>query len=216
MQEKFDFIYVFDPLCGWCYGFSPVVKQLQHAYREQSQIRVFSGGMAIGDRAQPIKDGYGYIKDALPQVSETTGVSFGQGFRDMLEEGSYYYDSEPPSIALKVFKSLKPGQQFAFAHRLQEAIFAEGKDLNDQATYPELLQEFDVDVQEFLKRFRDQAYKDKTYQEFMFVQQLGASGFPTLLLGFEDHLYLVSRGYRPYEELDQVVQKVLSEERAAK
>ena len=42
--------YVFDPLCGWCYGASPLVA----AARERLPVRLHAGGMMTGAQRQHI------------------------------------------------------------------------------------------------------------------------------------------------------------------
>jgi putative protein-disulfide isomerase len=37
--------YVYDPLCGWCYGFSPVINQLKESMQDEFTIEVISGVM---------------------------------------------------------------------------------------------------------------------------------------------------------------------------
>jgi putative protein-disulfide isomerase len=53
-QERPEIIYVFDPLCGWCYGFSPVIKQAYDTYKDKADFKVITGGMIIGDQISPI------------------------------------------------------------------------------------------------------------------------------------------------------------------
>jgi len=41
-------IYCYDAYCGWCYGFSPVIKKIAEDYKDIFDIGVFCGGMMIG------------------------------------------------------------------------------------------------------------------------------------------------------------------------
>ena len=34
-KEKMKLLYVYDPLCGWCYGFGPVAEQIEKNFRLQ-------------------------------------------------------------------------------------------------------------------------------------------------------------------------------------
>ena len=43
-------IYCYDAYCGWCYGFSPVIKQIAEEYKDHFDIEVLSGGMIITDK----------------------------------------------------------------------------------------------------------------------------------------------------------------------
>ena len=57
--------YIFDGLCGWCYGFAPVVNQLQQELGKKVIFKVISGGMVTGSRVGPIRQMAAYIP-ALP------------------------------------------------------------------------------------------------------------------------------------------------------
>ncbi len=52
--KKVKLIYVYDALCGWCYGFSPVMMQLHSKYKDSIDFQVVSGGMITGNRIGPI------------------------------------------------------------------------------------------------------------------------------------------------------------------
>ncbi|MEI9933445.1 MAG: thioredoxin domain-containing protein [Ferruginibacter sp.] len=45
-------IYCYDAYCGWCYGFSPVIKKIAQQYQKELDIEVLSGGMLIGEAVQ--------------------------------------------------------------------------------------------------------------------------------------------------------------------
>ncbi len=43
-------IYVNDALCGWCYGFSPVITAIHEKYKDELDFEVISGGMVTGSQ----------------------------------------------------------------------------------------------------------------------------------------------------------------------
>ena len=43
-------IYFTDPMCSWCYGFSPVIDEIRRAYGDALPIRVVMGGLCLGPR----------------------------------------------------------------------------------------------------------------------------------------------------------------------
>jgi putative protein-disulfide isomerase len=206
---KPELIYAVDPLCGWCYGFSPVMRQIRKDFAGKVEFRIMSGGLATGDMAAPLKENYEYIKNALTVVERSTGVKFGQPFRDLLEEGSYFNDSEPPSIALTVVKEMKPEIAFDYGHKLHSTIFMDGKSLNDAATYRSLAAEFQLDQDEFMRKFTDSAYKARTNREFDEVKRLGVRGFPSLVLRKGNKIEVITRGYESYPSVKSKLDKVL-------
>jgi putative protein-disulfide isomerase len=206
-STKPELIYIYDPLCGWCYGFSPVMQKLKENYKDKFNFIILSGGLAISDNPKSIKEGFSFIKNALQEVTDETGVEFGKPFLELADEGSYIYNSEPPCVALTVFKSIKPERAFAFSHDMQLSFFKEGKSLNDSATYLELVKKFDVNPDEFLKKFREDEYKKKTYQEFETAEKLDANGFPTIIIRNAEQTKVISNGYQDYETVSKLIEK---------
>jgi putative protein-disulfide isomerase len=209
VMEKPEIIYVFDVMCGWCYGFSPVMQKIKEEYQDKATFTIVSGGLAIGERAAPVKEKFGYIKGALSVVEDRAGVKFGKGFKDLLEEGSYIYNSEPPSRALAVVKDMKPEIAFEYANNLHHLIFFEGKSLNDERTYTELAKAYTLDEHEFSDRFNSPEYLKKVYEEFGLAKSLGVTGFPTLILKKDGQYHILARGYTDYKSIDKQLQKLI-------
>ncbi|WP_375418739.1 DsbA family protein [uncultured Hymenobacter sp.] len=210
-----ELLYLHDPLCGWCYGLSPVIQQLKHDYAGRLDVTVLCGGMAVGERAGPIKENWGYIKDALGDVERATGVQFGAAFRQLAEAGDYVYDSEPPSRAIVAFRQLEgtrdPGRAVPFAHDVQAALFRDGQDLNEAATYQQILTELyaDVDAAAWEARWRSPDAARATQQEFAAVARTGVRGFPTVVLRLGEQGYVLARGYQSYTALAANVEAAL-------
>jgi putative protein-disulfide isomerase len=203
------FLYVMDPLCGWCYGFSPVVMQLYERYKDVIGFRVVPGGMATGARVEPVSKMADYILQAYKRVEETTGVKFGAPYLDRLREGSTISNSEPPCRALHLFSTLHPDKAVEYTHQLQRAIYLDGYDWNDGETYAHLARLFGLDGKEFVRRWDSEEARYGVQQEFQWVQAAGISGFPCVVVEKREQYYLAAQGYRPMDDVDRVVEKIL-------
>lgn len=203
-------LYVYDALCGWCYGFSPVIGQLYRTYGNQIDFDVLSGGMMTGPRAKPISAMRSYIGQAYKVVEERTGVRFGEGYlTNLLEPGTYVSDSEKPGMAMTLFKALLPGRAVEFAGTLQQALYSDGVDLNVDAAYGPLVEPFEIDPDEFVAHLNDSVIKEQTWAEFNLVSQYGINGFPSVIVDSGEKLYLVARGYLPYDALEANVKRAI-------
>lgn len=202
MKIKPTLFYVYDPLCGWCYGFYPVMEKLAKRFDGKLNIEVKTGGLAVDDRAQTIDEGYSFIKDATSQVEKTTGVEFDTNFKLLAEEGSYFIDSVPPCLAQLTMNNLSPNNALRFAGDLQSALFKDGKDLNEWETYDDLLNDYEVDKDSFKNEWESEGLKKQMREEFSWCKKVGATGFPTLLLKLGEEMSLMTRGYRPYDVLE--------------
>lgn len=207
--EKVRLLYVYDPLCGWCYGFGPVIKKIQSNFKEDIEVEIISGGMVMGNRIAPIGDMSAYILEAIPRLERMTGAEFGQPYIALLKEGSYVTSSEKPSVALCVFKSFKKDSSVLYGHAIQTSFYKDGKDLNNDTLYADIGHAFGINRNAFLARMKDPVYLQQAHDEFAQALALGVTGFPTLLVKKGNEYVRLSEGYASYESLEKHVTKFI-------
>ncbi|MBC8110580.1 MAG: DsbA family protein [Verrucomicrobia bacterium] len=205
-------IYVYDALCGWCYGFSPVMKQFFEKYKQEFTFDVLSGGMVLGERAGEIGKVAPYISWAYKNVEEATGVKFGENFlENVLKPGTAIFSSEKSGIAMTVFKHFQPHKAVYFAHDLQDAVYNLGLDLNSYEAYKPIIEKYHIKSDIFIRQMQDAETKERTFDEFALVSEMGINGFPTLIYANGSEGILLSRGYLSLEKLEDNLQKVQAE-----
>lgn len=211
----FTIFYCYDAYCGWCYGFSPVIKKIAEEYAGQINFEVLSGGMIISNYPQPIAKSAGYIREAYKTVEEYTGIKFGEDYLWHIfnpDMSDWFPSSEKPAIALCIFKEYFPDEQVSFAADLQYALHFEGRDLTDNEAYRHLLEKWNIPTEEFYSKLGSEEYKEKAYYEFALCKQLQVTGFPAVLIQVAEHkFYLVARGYTDYDSLKQRIESVMKE-----
>lgn len=207
--------YCYDAYCGWCYGFSPVVKKLEKEFNNKLVIEVLSGGMILPDSPVPISNTAPYIREAYKTVEEYTGVKFGEDYLWHIfhpEQSDWFPHSEKPAIALSIIKEYQPNRAVAFASDLQYALHFEGRDLTDDEAYRHLLPLYDIDSHTFYQALHSENFKDKAHYDFALVRQLQVTSFPQLLLQVSDsRFYLVAKGFTDYETVKSRIESILSE-----
>jgi putative protein-disulfide isomerase len=207
-------IYCYDAYCGWCYGFSPIIKKITANFKDQLEVDVLSGGMLVGNYTAPIDKISPYIQRAYREVEELTGIRFGEDFLWHVkhpELSDWIMNSEKPAIALCIFKEIYPDKQVAFAADLQYALNFEGRDLDDDEAYRHLLDKYGIHPELFYKRLHSDEYKEQAYHEFALCKQLQATAFPAVLLQLnENRFHLLAKGFTPYDQLEQRILTVLT------
>lgn len=212
MKKPIKIIYVYDALCGWCYGFSPVLKECYEKHKNEFEFEVLSGGMMIGDRVGSINDIAPYIKSAYHTVENTTGVKFGEAYLRVLEDGSMVLNSEMPSIALSLFKQYFPDQSVLFAHEIQNALYFDGRDPNEIETYRYIAVNHGIDPDEFEVKMKMESSKEAAYYDFALAKQLRVESFPAVLIqSSETGFYLIAKGYTDSATLELRIENVLKE-----
>lgn len=207
--------YCYDAYCGWCYGFSSVIKQIAEAYKDQFSFEVLSGGMIPAENTQPIAVTAGYINEAYHRVEELSGIKFGDDYLWHIrnpDKSDWFPHSEKAAIALCIFKELYPDQQVLFAADLQFSLHYEGRDLTDDESYRHLLEKYSIPADEFYKKLKSEEYKEKAFYEFSLCKQLQVTGFPAVLMQVDEtKFYLVARGYTSYENVKARIENILKE-----
>ena len=205
--------YCYDAYCGWCYGFSPVIKKIYEEYKDRLPFEVLSGGMIISEKPQPIGITAGYILNAYKTVEEYTGITFGEDYLWHIKNpdlSDWYPNSEKPAIALCIFKDYYEERQVEFAADLQYALHYEGRDLCDDEAYRHLLEKYSIQPEAFYEKLKSEEYKEKAYYEFALCKQLQVTGYPQVLIQTaETSFYLLARGFTTYEDLKERIEKVL-------
>ena len=206
-------IYCYDAYCGWCYGFSPVIKKIAERYKNEVDVDVLSGGMILPEKPTHFDTIAPFIQKAYKTVEEHTGIKFGEDFLWHVfnyEDSDWYPNSEKPAIALSIFKDYYPERAVEYAGDLQYSLNYEGRDLTDDEAYRHLLEKYSIQPEIFYERLKSEEYKEKAYYEFSLVKQLQVTGYPAVLLQASDSkFYLLARGFTDYDSLKDRIDNVL-------
>ena len=206
-------IYCYDAYCGWCYGFSPVIRKIAQEYKDRLDMEVLSGGMMTGEGIMPIEKIGPFIQISYKSVEDLTGIKFGEDFLWHVfnpEQSDWVMNSEKPAIALCIFKEYYPERQLEFATDLQYALNYEGRDLDDDEAYRHLLEKYSIQPGAFYPKLNSEEYKEAAYYEFALCKQLQVNGFPSVFIQTgELKFVMVARGFTALEELSSRIEMVL-------
>jgi len=208
-QKNVKIVYVYDALCGWCYGFSPVMNKVYKKYNNSVDFEVVSGGLMRGEKMGPIGEVAPFIKDGYKQVEETTGVEFGTEFLRNFEEGSMMFTSLPAAVAMSVFKLYQPEKAIEYASAIQYAIYFEGMPPEPYDGYAAVASTFGIDAEGFLKQMNKDMLQQQAYADFTIAEDLGITGFPAVVIQDGTRLYKVSNGYTSYDDIVASIDRVL-------
>jgi putative protein-disulfide isomerase len=209
-MKKCRLITVYDPLCGWCYGFGPVLNQLHASYADRLDFDILSGGMITGSAVGPLSNMAAFISKAYPAVESATGIKFGQGFLNRLKDGGAIFSSLEPANVLSVMKDLFPEDSIAASHEIQELIYSEGIDPVNYEAYLPIFRKRGAADKLVLERLSSAETSQQSVLEFAQVNQWGIRGFPACIIETPSgKLYGISNGFLPLADLELKVQPFL-------
>ncbi|MBW8847903.1 MAG: DsbA family protein [Burkholderiales bacterium] len=174
--------YVYDPLCGWCWGAAPLVR----AARAVLPLRLHAGGMMAGAQRQPVTPELrAYVLAHDQRIAEATGQPFGDAYRDgLLRDVQAVFDSEPPTAAILAAEALA-GRGLDLLAELQAAHYVHGRRIAEPAVLIELAGAIGLARAEFATELGRQSLgpaQAHIQQTRSFMAQTGARGFPSFLL----------------------------------
>ncbi|CAO3431186.1 DsbA family protein [Azospirillum endophyticum] len=138
--------YLFDPLCGWCYGASPAVASLSDV--EDLVVETLPTGLFSGAGARPLDEGFAAHAWANDQrIHALTGQPFSERYRTgVLGDRRQTLDSGPATLALTAVALTAPGRELAALAAIQSARYVDGRDITAAATLADVLAGLGLDA----------------------------------------------------------------------
>ena len=181
--------YLFDPLCGWCYGAKPALETVASQYPvELTPTGLFfrSGRVMDTDFAQ-----YAWGNDQ--RIQRLTGQAFSTAYRENVLQGGGQFDSQNSLLALTAVREMAPEQEIAVLSALQTARYVDGRDNADLNVIADILHT--QGLGDVVSKLHDPATEQTLLARINFGQQLaqrlGVSGVPQLVLERDGEFELV-------------------------
>ena len=197
--------YFADPMCSWCWGFSPVIETLRDDFHDHMKIALVLGGLRH-ETAPMTAAARDDILHHWRAVRERTGQPF--RFDGALPEG-FVYDTEPASRAVVTVGGIEPTLIFPLFKAIQSAFYAAGRDVTQPHILAELAAELGVDAAAFLSAFDSDEVRARTQAHFRQARLAGVRGFPTLILQQDVQLTPVSGGCQPLDIVRAAIERCL-------
>jgi len=137
--------YLFDPLCGWCYGASPALHQF--AQQEGVMLHLLPTGLFAGANGRTMDAAFAdYAWSNDVRIEKMTGQRFTQHYRtQVLGQVGKRFDSALATLALTAVSLTTPERELDALTQLQEARYVHGLDITDMAVVKTCLRERGLD-----------------------------------------------------------------------
>ncbi|CAH1651783.1 MULTISPECIES: DsbA family protein [unclassified Chelatococcus] len=120
-----ELTYLYDPLCGWCYGAMPALEAL----RAKARITFLPTGLFAGEAARVMDASFAaYAWENDRRIAALTGQPFSQLYREQVLRPGTAFDSAAATLALVAVGLEVPEQLFAACKAIQHARYVDGRD----------------------------------------------------------------------------------------
>ena len=183
-------VYVADPMCAWCWGFSPVLEEARRVLPQEVNLRYVMGGLARDSDVPMSEEVRNYVQDAWRTVATTTGAQFNWDFWDRCQPRRSTYPACRAAIAAGLQEALP--QMF---NALQRAYYLEARNPSDAETHIALAEELGLDLHRFADDLVSSRVEELLQAEFAQRRLMGVREFPSMLLEIEGDYSDVMRGW---------------------
>ena len=169
-------IYVYDPMCSWCYGFRPTWKAILQGLPDGVTVQTRLGGLAP-DSNTPMGDA---MRDKLAatwhRIESMCQVSFDHGYWDQRPN--------PPRSTYIAGRAVRAAQSMGLAEwdmveAIQNAYYQSRANVWDPKVLVEIAQNLGLEAEAFAAAL--EAIRAQHEQEVRATAQMGVTGFPSLV-----------------------------------
>ncbi|WP_323877153.1 DsbA family protein [Aeromonas hydrophila] len=171
--------YIYDPLCGWCYGAAPLLKAAVAI--PELRIELHAGGLWLGGRRQAMGQALrDYVRPHDERIQALTGQPFGERyFNELLLRDGLLLDSEQPIRAILAVKALG-GNGLSLLHHIQQSHYRDGIWIGSLEHLTSLAAEQNIGADDFVKAYQQADLASHLADSQRWMRRLGGQGYPTL------------------------------------
>ncbi len=203
--------YLFDPLCGWCYGASPAVQKLgQHA---AIQLELAPTGLFASTGGRTMDTAFAdYAWSNDVRIEKLTGQRFTEEYRtQVLGKPGSRFDSATTTLALTAVALTAPQRELEVLKVLQEARYVHALDTSTQPVVEKLLRDMGLSTAADRLAAGDTellaANAARVHKAQGLMRSFGAQGVPTLIVK-DDNGSRLLRGNALYGSFDSLLSHI--------
>lgn len=198
--------YVHDPMCSWCWAFSPGWARIRERLPPDIAVRRVLGGLAPDSDVpmpMPMRE---YLQQTWRRIQQVVpGTRFNFDFWRECEPRRSTY---PACRAVLAAAAVAPALEEPMIAAIQHAYYLEARNPSDEATLIDLAVGLGLEREPFSRTLQAPETHAALLREVEFARRLGAHGFPALILRSGEQLRALAIDYqRPdliLAQLDEV------------
>ncbi|OBZ92198.1 protein-disulfide isomerase [Pararhizobium polonicum] len=182
--------YLFDPLCGWCYGAVPTLEKI--AKLEGVRIELAPTGLFAGQGARSMDDRFAAFAWQNDQrIGQLTGQVFSQAYRDRILGGvGSMFDSAAATLGIVAVGMTQKDREREALTVLQAARYIDGRNNSDIAIVADTLDKASFSEAAARLLAPDDAlfaaYRNRIEKARSLMTEFRLDGVPALLVGDDE------------------------------
>ncbi len=193
-------IYVYDPMCSWCWGYRETWLKLQAALGDKLAIEYRVGGLAPdSDEPMPI-DMQQFLQQTWLRIEQQLGTPFNHEFWHTAKPRRSTY---PACRAVIVARQHEKEQEMLYA--IQKAYYLNAQNPSDISTLVLLAEQIGVEKSTFIKEIESENIHSLLMAEINQARSLPIQGFPSLVIENKGNYHAIPVNYLDWESTYQQI-----------
>ncbi|SHM74227.1 DsbA family protein [Gracilibacillus kekensis] len=211
-QKKIDLYYVTDPICSHCWALEPVLRRFTEQYGDYFRFHTVIGGLLEKWHDGPIDPANGIYQPAdVVKHWREVGEHYRMPIDGSLMKNDHVESSYPASRVFTIIQK-HHGAEVAssFLRRAREALFIFNQNIGKDEVLIEIASKMDLDGKAMVDEANQTIGQTLLSENFDLTKQLGARGFPTIVMINEENQGIKLVGNRSLEDFVQALEKILA------
>ncbi len=196
-------IYVYDPMCSWCWAFRPALATLREQLPKAFEFTSLLGGLAPdSDEAMP---------ETLRTTLQATWRRIQQRVPDTEFNFAFWTDCQPRRSTWPACRAVIAAARFdqadAMTLGIQQAYYLQARNPSDEDTLIDIADNLGIDRDAFAEQLHAEATATELQRQIARTHALGVSSFPALVLDLDGSRWPIPIEYtRPEAMLDTIAE----------
>ncbi|WP_062568037.1 DsbA family protein [Pseudoalteromonas arabiensis] len=198
-------IYVYDPMCSWCWGYRESWLKLREALGDKLAIEYKVGGLAP-DYDEPMpKDMQQFLRQTWQRIEQQLGTKFNHDF---------WLNTQPRRSTYPACRAVLVARQYnkelEMLYAIQKAYYLNAQNPSDISTLANLAEQIGLAKKTFITEIQSEKINSLLMNEINEVRSLPIQGFPSLVIEDKGTYHAVPVNYQDWQSTYQQVMQLVS------
>ena len=194
-------------MCSWCWGFRPTWAEIKANLPKEVEVKYLLGGLAP-DSSETMPESMqsdiaGYWRRIQQHIP---GTQFNFDFWDKCEPRRSTY---PACRAVIAARKQNPDIELDMIEKIQHAYYMGAQNPSDDSTLIEIAKSLGLDEQQFAADLNAAETQQQLESEMIMGRQLGAQGFPSLILAKDGQAQYLPLDYNSADNVLNLIKSAI-------
>ena len=172
--------YLHDPMCSWCWGFSPTWNKVKEALEDKVKVTYLLGGLALDNDEDMTLQTQNYVQSNWRRIEEKIpGTKFNYDFWIKCKPRRSTYPACRAVISARI---QNPDCETSMISAIQKCYYLNAQNPSEEDVLVSLAIELGLDAEKFQLDLRSEKVNKMLFAEISLAKSLGMSRMPSLSL----------------------------------